>query len=65
MSDPQTPDEILDHYTSVQDEAARLRSGPDGTMEAIRTLELLDRFLPLPRPGSSMWEAVPASTPAA
>ncbi|MCJ7724763.1 MAG: class I SAM-dependent methyltransferase, partial [Acidimicrobiia bacterium] len=48
MSDPRPPDEILDHYQRVQDEAARLLEGPDGTMEAIRTLALLDRFLPPP-----------------
>jgi len=48
MSEPQTPDEILDHYERIQDEAVRLQEGPDGTMEAIRTLELLGRFLPAP-----------------
>ena len=48
MTEPQIPEEIVEHYTSVQDEDARLREGPDGTMEAIRTLELLGRHLPPP-----------------
>ncbi len=48
MDEPRPPDEILDHYQRVQDEDDRLRSGPDGTMEAIRTLELLGRHLPAP-----------------
>ena len=48
MNEPQPPGEILDHYGRVQDEAARLEEGPDGTMEAIRTLELLGRHLPAP-----------------
>jgi len=48
VSKPRTPDEILDHYERIQDEAARLEGGTGGSMEAIRTLELLGRHLPAP-----------------
>jgi SAM-dependent methyltransferase len=42
------PEEIIDHYQRVEDESARLAAGPEGTMEAIRTLELLEHRLPPP-----------------
>jgi SAM-dependent methyltransferase len=48
MADHRVPDEMLEHYERHQDEAQRLEQGADGTVEAIRTLELLDRFLPPP-----------------
>lgn len=48
MSGPQPPDEIIGHYERIYDEATRLETGGDGTMEAIRTLEILGRYLPDP-----------------
>ncbi|MBU1228000.1 MAG: methyltransferase domain-containing protein [Actinobacteria bacterium] len=48
MSGPWPPEEIIEHYQRIEDEAARLPEGPNGTMEAIRTLELLGRHLPPP-----------------
>jgi len=48
MSGPQPPDEIIAHYERAYEETTRLTDGDDGTMEAIRTLELLGRYLPDP-----------------
>ena len=49
MSGPLPPDEIISHYERVYDEMTRLTDGGDGAMEATRTLEMLDRFLPAPQ----------------
>jgi SAM-dependent methyltransferase len=48
MTAPRPPREILDHYGRHFDESSRLEDGGFGTLEAIRTLELLDRHLPPP-----------------
>jgi len=48
MTGPQPPDEIIAHYERTYDETTRLTDCGDGTMEAIRTLEILNRYLPSP-----------------
>jgi len=48
MSGPQPPDEIVSYYERTYHEAARLAADGYGTMEAIRTLEILARYLPDP-----------------
>ncbi|MEV6673768.1 methyltransferase domain-containing protein [Streptomyces sp. NPDC051162] len=46
MTTPQVDPEIIDFYTDTFDEATRLTSTADGTLEMLRTQELLRRHLP-------------------
>ena len=48
MREPRTPGEVVAHYQDHFDERRRLEEGPDGAIEAIRTMELLGRVLPPP-----------------
>lgn len=46
MADYELAPEILDYYTTVRDETARLVDAADGRLEMLRTQELLRRHLP-------------------
>ncbi|MEC4020025.1 class I SAM-dependent methyltransferase [Streptomyces sp. H27-D2] len=43
---PEVPPEILDFYTETFDESTRLTDSADGTLELVRTQEILRRYLP-------------------